>query len=99
MGIRETEEMKELTQTRLESFIESLLNIGSGFILALLSWFYIIPVLFGVTSNFSQGLGITLFFTGLSIIRSFIWRRYFNGKTKKKVHSFFIHHTARGSHE
>jgi len=80
--------MKKLTQSKLESFIESFLNIISGFIIALLVWMYIVPILFNVKSNLSQGFGITLLFTFMSIIRSYIWRRYFNNVTRKRIHKF-----------
>ncbi len=80
--------MKDLTQSKLESFVETTLNIGSGFILSLLTWIFIVPIIFGITSDFSQSIGITILFTIVSLTRNYIWRRIFNSCTKKKIHKF-----------
>ena len=82
--------MEELLQSRVESFVENLLSTGSGFILAYLSWLYLIPVVFEIETNPAQGLGITTFFTVLSIARGFLWRRYFNGRVRKRIHKWYV---------
>ncbi len=57
-------------------FIESLIDVGSGFILAILIQLYIVPF-FGLYPTVWDSIGIALIFTGVSIIRSAIWRNFF----------------------
>lgn len=57
--------------------IEALVGTGIGFVVALMSQVFIMW-LYGLPSTFGQDLGITLFFTGISIIRSYLVRRFFN---------------------
>jgi len=57
-------------------FIESIIDVGSGFILAILIQLYIFP-LFGLHPTILDTLGIALIFTVVSIIRSAIWRNFF----------------------
>lgn len=71
-------------QSRLGSLIESCLNIGSGFILAMLTWTYIIAPLYGFTSGFVTNLQITSIYTVVSVIHSYFWRRYFNWRYIKR---------------
>ena len=69
-----------MTQTKKKSMFESFCNVGSGFIMAYLSWLFVIPVIFDMKTIAEQGLGVTLYFTTLSIVRGYIWRRHFNEK-------------------
>ena len=57
-------------------FIESLIDVGSGFILAILIQLYIFPF-FGLFPTVWDSIGIALIFTGVSIVRSAIWRNFF----------------------
>jgi len=57
-------------------FIESFIDVGSGFILAILIQLYIFPF-FGLYPTVWDSIGIALIFTGVSIIRSAIWRNFF----------------------
>ena len=57
-------------------FIESLIDVGSGFILDILIQLYIFPF-FGLYPTVWDSIGIALIFTGVSIIRSAIWRNFF----------------------
>ena len=64
-------------QTVRQSVVEALVGTGIGFVVALMSqvflmWWYDLP------STFGQDVGITLFFTGISILRGYAVRRYFN---------------------
>lgn len=65
-------------QSRLESFFEQCLNIGSGFIISLLLWAFVVSPFWGFESNIQDTLGITAVFTVVSVIRGYLWRRYFN---------------------
>lgn len=72
-------------QSKLSSIIEQLLNVGSGFIISLLVWIYIIIPIWNFDVNFSDNILITVTFTGISIIRGYVWRRLFNKITIKKI--------------
>ena len=64
-------------QTKYQSFIESLTNILIGYLTALLSQLIIFP-LFNIDVTFQDNLLIGLYFTIISLIRSYLVRRYFN---------------------
>jgi hypothetical protein len=57
----------------VQQLIESLIDVGSGFILAILIQLYIFP-LFGLYPTILDSLGIAAIFTIVSITRSWIWR-------------------------
>ncbi len=65
-------------QTKLVSLIEALCNIGSGFVLSLVVWQWLVAPLFGYEVTFADNLALTSIFTVISIARSFAWRRFFN---------------------
>lgn len=71
-------------QTRLGSFVEQVLNIGSGFVLSLIVWQTIGPW-FGYEVTLDKNLGITTIFTVVSIVRGYCWRRYFNWRIMRAV--------------
>lgn len=71
-------------QTKLMSFIETSLNVGSGFIISVFMWQYVVAPLWEIERTFTQGIGITLVFTVTSVIRGFIWRRIFNNATDRR---------------
>lgn len=68
-------------QSKLNSFIESLTNILIGYITALLSQLLIFP-LFNINIPLSDNLLIGLYFTLISLVRSYAIRRWFNKKDK-----------------
>lgn len=68
-----------MTQTRLGSFIESAMNIGIGYVIAIISQLIIFPV-FDIHIPFSDNLLIGLWFTVISLIRSYVIRRWFNAR-------------------
>ena len=68
-------------QSKKQSFLESLTNVVIGYLISLLSLFIIFPIL-GIQSSTGKNLVITLYFTLISIARSYILRRYFNKKNK-----------------
>jgi len=71
-----------MKQTKKQSFIESLTNVAIGYVISLASIFILFPLL-GINSSISKNLIITLYFTILSILRSYVIRRYFNNKEPK----------------
>ena len=68
-------------QTKYQSLIESLTNILIGYLTALLSQVIIFP-LFDIDVTFQDNLLIGLYFTIISLLRSYLVRRYFNKKIK-----------------
>jgi len=71
-----------MTQTKAKSLFETCCNVGSGFILAYLSWVFVIPKIFDMNTIAEQGFWVTVYFTALSVVRGYIWRRGFNKKEK-----------------
>ena len=75
-----------ITQSRLESMIETNLNILSGFIVSFFLWSYIVGPLYGIETDFFQNLGIVFIFTISAVIRGYLWRRYFNRRLHQRLH-------------
>ena len=71
-----------LMQSKLQSLIESFANISIGYLTALLSQVLIFP-LFDIDVTFQDNLLIGLYFTIISLIRSYLVRRYFNNRSLK----------------
>ena len=72
------------TQSKLVSLIETLCNIGSGFILSLIVW-QILAYFLGIPMPLSTNVLITSIFTVVSITRSYLWRRFFATGLHKTV--------------
>lgn len=68
-----------MTQTKRGSLIESVLNAALGYGIAVVSQLLIFP-LFGIHIPFHDNLLIGVYFTGISLVRSYVIRRWFNGK-------------------
>ena len=60
----------------MRQLIESFIDVGSGFILAVLIQLLIFP-LFDLHPSILDSIGIALIFTVVSITRSWIWRLVF----------------------
>ena len=56
--------------------IESIIDVGSGFLLAIDIQLLIFP-LFDLYPSILDSMGIALIFTVVSMTRSALWRRYF----------------------
>jgi hypothetical protein len=65
-------------QTKRQSFIEAITNIFIGYITAVISQLLIFPI-FDINVPLSDNLLIGLYFTLISLLRSYMLRRYFNG--------------------
>ena len=68
-------------QSRLASLIESLTNVAIGMVVSffgqiVVSHWYNLPL------NFAQNMQIVLFFTVLSVARSYCIRRWYNRKVR-----------------
>ena len=78
-----------MNQTKLESLLESFVNVGSGFIIAFLVWGFIVrPLIYAGYLTIDHTLAITIIFTVISVVRGFIWRRFFNAGIHKIIHKF-----------
>ena len=72
-----------MKQTKIESLLESFTNILIGYFTALFSQFLIFP-LFDINIPIQDNLLIGLYFTIISLIRSYLVRRYFNNLGNKR---------------
>ena len=79
-----------MNQTRLESLIESAVNIPIGYFVALLSQIIIFPQ-FGIHIPLSANLFIGFWFTVISLVRSYAIRRWFNAGIHKKIIAIAAH--------
>ncbi|OJJ21101.1 hypothetical protein BKI52_11055 [marine bacterium AO1-C] len=68
-------------QTKRQSLVETLLNVGIGFVITMVSFYIVFPVL-GIESNPAKNTLLTIYFTILSIARNYFLRRHFNKKLK-----------------
>ena len=68
-------------QTKKQSLIESLTSTTIGIIIGIVLNLTILPI-FGYPVSLSDSLWISVIFTVISIIRSYIIRRWFNSKEK-----------------
>jgi membrane protein implicated in regulation of membrane protease activity len=74
-----------MTQSRLESLIEAFFNILIGYFVALGSQLLIFP-LFNIHIGLGTNLLIGLWFTVISLIRSYVIRRWFNRRLHNAAH-------------
>ena len=65
-------------QTKKHSIIESITNVFSGLLISWLAWYLIISPIFKIHPNNTDIVLISMIFTTLSIIRSYLIRRFFN---------------------
>lgn len=68
-----------MKQTRRQSATEAMTNIGVGYVVAVVSQIVIFPV-FGVHIAFRDNLLIGIYFTAVSLARSYALRRWFTAK-------------------
>ena len=76
----------DTTQSRLESAIETFINVGTGFLLSWAVWVFIAAPLFGIPTHAGQALALTALFTITSVLRSYFWRRFFANSIHKRIH-------------
>lgn len=66
-----------VSQSRAQSMIESAVNVVIGYMVALGSQLVVFPM-FGVHLPLQDNLLIGLWFTAISLVRSYLVRRWFN---------------------
>lgn len=64
-------------QSKIWSLVEAWINVLIGFWVAVLAQMTIYPY-FGIETTFGDNVNIALFFTAISIARSYVVRRAFN---------------------
>jgi len=69
-------------QTKKQSLIESITNILVGYSVSILSQLAVFP-LFEIDIPIQDNLMIGLYFTAISLVRSYFLRRYFNKRHTK----------------
>lgn len=67
-----------MAQTKLGSFAEAWANIAVGFGINFVANLLVLP-LFGLHVTPSDAFGIGVIFTAISLARSYVLRRWFNG--------------------
>jgi hypothetical protein len=70
-----------ITQSRGDSFIEAATSVTIGLAVAMEANTLVIPLVMGVDITGAQNLELGSFFTALSLVRSYVIRRCFNGKS------------------
>ena len=71
-----------MNQTKLGSLYESLINVVIGYLVALASQLVVFPLV-GIEVAFTTNLEIGAWFTLISIVRSYLIRRYFNAALQR----------------
>lgn len=66
-----------MRQSRLGSFVESLLNMVFGYVISLLVQLAVFP-LYGIDVPLHQNIEIVAIFTLTSLLRTYVIRRWFN---------------------
>lgn len=69
-------------QTKKWSMIESLTSTTIGWLIGVILNMLVLP-LFGYDVSLTDGLLISIIFTAVSVVRSYVIRRWFNSKERK----------------
>ena len=70
-----------MSQSKLESFIETCINTAIGYVVALISQLLVFPLV-DIHVPLSTNLEIGAWFTVISILRGYVIRRWFNARLK-----------------
>ena len=71
-----------MTQRPATSLLEVCLNVGSGYLLSMLIWQFVVAPVWGLDVRIRDNACITGVFTLVSILRGYVWRRAFNKERK-----------------
>jgi hypothetical protein len=66
------------------SLIEAVTNVAVGYVLAIVTQIVVFPI-FGLHTTLAQNLQMGAAFTGISIVRSFLLRRAFEGLRAQSI--------------
>lgn len=73
-----------MQQSKIESIIESFVNVLIGYFVALVSQIFVFPM-FDIHVPITTNLWIGAWFTVISLVRSYIIRRWFNAGIHKAI--------------
>ena len=68
-------------QTKRQSLIETLTSVFVGWLIGVILNMLVLP-LFDYDVNLTDGVLISIIFTAVSVIRSYVVRRFFNSRSK-----------------
>jgi hypothetical protein len=71
-------------QSKIGSLIETLINIGTGFLISMMINIWILPQV-GCQVTAGQNVFMVTVFTVASVIRSYVFRRVFNAWTIRSI--------------
>lgn len=71
-----------MTQLRRHSLLESCLNTASGFLVSFSLWPVVCRFILHEPFRPARGVGVIAFFTVLSVLRNYLWRRIFNRRIR-----------------
>jgi hypothetical protein len=71
-----------MTQTRLGSFIEAIINVVIGFVINFTANMFVFP-LFGFQITPGTNFVLGMIYTVISVVRSYAVRRWFNARLHK----------------
>lgn len=74
-----------MNQTKMESLAEVGVNVVIGWFVGLTAQIFFFPVI-GIAATFSQNFISSIVFTVISIVRSYVIRRWFNAG----IHKFIV---------
>lgn len=83
MKLQSKDNRKRLMQSRKHSIIEATANVLIGYFVAIAAQLAIFPA-FGIAISIADNLAIGLFFTVVSLLRSYLLRRLFNKFGEKR---------------
>ena len=69
-------------QTKRQSLIETLTSVFVGWLIGVILNMLVLP-LFDYDVSLTDGILISIIFTAVSVIRSYVIRRFFNSKERK----------------
>lgn len=68
-------------QSRMDSLMETLTNIVIGLAVSTVANHFILPAVLGVNVTAAANVAIASAFTAISLVRQYVLRRLFNGRT------------------
>ena len=68
-------------QSKRESMIETLTSVFVGWLIGVILNMLVLP-LFDYDVNLTDGVLISIIFTAVSVVRSYVVRRFFNSRSK-----------------
>jgi len=78
--------LRRQAQSRLESVFETAANTFSGFAVSWAAYQYIVIPYRSFFAEYGEAFWITVLFTVISLIRSYVWRRFFNADLHRWLH-------------